>query len=242
MTNTKNTNTGKHSKVTALYERLSIGDERQRTSGEDSNSIKNQKIQLEEYAKQNGFTNIRHYTDDDESGRFFDRDGYSRMMEDVENGKIGIVVMKDLTRWGRDHIQVGQAMETFRINNVRFIAINHGIDSLNPESLEMAPFINIMSEWFAKDTSKKIRSVFKAKGMSGKRVASTPPYGFIKDPDNKDLLIVDEPAAEIVRRIFKCAWTAKAHIKSAQLSPMKKCLSPHGIMHNRVMVYGKTVM
>ena len=205
----KTTNTNKHIKITALYERLSIGDERQRTSGEDSNSIKNQKIQLEEYAKQNGFTNIRHYTDDDESGRFFDRDGYSRMMEDVENGKIGIVVMKDLTRWGRDHIQVGQAMETFRINNVRFIAINHGIDSLNPESLEMAPFINIMSEWFAKDTSKKIRSVFKAKGMSGKRVASTPPYGFIKDPENKDLLIVDEPAAEIVRRIFQMCMDGK---------------------------------
>ena len=203
----KNTNT--HTKITALYERLSIGDERQRTSGEDSNSIKNQKIQLEEYAKQNGFTNIRHYTDDDESGRFFDRSGYSRMMEDVERGKIGIVVMKDLTRWGRDHVQVGQAMETFRINNVRFIAINHGIDSLNPESLEMAPFINIMSEWFAKDTSKKIRSVFKAKGMSGKRVASTPPYGFIKCPENKDLLMIDEAAAEIVRRIFRLTMDGK---------------------------------
>ena len=198
----KNQNTNKHLKITALYERLSIGDERQRISGEDSNSIKNQKIQLEEYAKQNGLTNIRHYTDDDESGRFFDRDGYSRMMEDVESGKIGIVVMKDLTRWGRDHIQVGTAMETFRINNVRFIAINHGIDSNNPESLEMAPFINIMSEWFAKDTSKKIRSVFKAKGMSGKRVASTPPYGYIKCENDKNLLVIDEPAAEIVRRIF----------------------------------------
>jgi len=88
--------------------------------------------------------------------------------------------MKDLTRWGRDHIQVGTAMETFRIHGVRFITINHGIDSNNPESLEMAPFINMMSEWFAKDTSKKIRSVFKAKGMSGKRVGSIPPYGYIK--------------------------------------------------------------
>ena len=205
----KNVLSNKHLKITALYERLSIGDERGRTKTDESNSIKNQKIQLEEYAKQNGFTNIRHYTDDDESGRFFDRDGYSRMMEDVENGKIGIVVMKDLTRWGRDHVQVGMAMETFRIHGVRFIAINHGIDSNNPESLEMAPFINIMSEWFAKDTSKKIRSVFKAKGMSGKRVASTPPYGFIKCENDKNKLVIDEPAAEIVRRIFRLTMDGK---------------------------------
>jgi len=98
----KNNSTQNHIKITALYERLSIGDERNRQSGEDSNSIQSQKIQLEQYAKQHNFTNIRHYTDDDESGRFFDRTGYTRMMEDVESGKIGIVIMKDLTRWGRD--------------------------------------------------------------------------------------------------------------------------------------------
>ena len=94
-------------------------------------------------------------------------------------------------------------METFRQHKVRFLAINNGIDSDNPESLEFAPFINIMSEWFAKDCSKKIRSVFKAKGMSGKRVGSIPPYGYVKCSDNKNLLIVDEPAAEVVRRIFR---------------------------------------
>ena len=196
-----------HIKVTALYERLSVGDERR--GSEESNSIQNQKIQLEDYAKQNGFTNIRHYTDDDESGRFFDRSGYTKMIDDVENGKIGVVIMKDMTRWGRDHVQVGIAMETFRQNNVRFIAINHGIDSMNPESLEMAPFINIMSEWFAKDTSKKIRSVFKAKGMAGKHVGSIPPFGYIKSADNKDLWIVDEPAAAIVRRIFQLTMDGK---------------------------------
>jgi len=198
----KNNNTQNHIKITALYERLSIGDERNRQNGEDSNSIQSQKIQLEQYAKQHNFTNIRHYTDDDESGRFFDRTGYTRMMEDVENGKIGIVIMKDLTRWGRDHIQVGIAMETFRVNGVRFIAVNNSIDSINPESLEFAPFINIMSEWYAKDASKKIRSVFKAKGMSGKRIGSMPPYGYTKCPDTKDLLIIDEPAAEVVKRIY----------------------------------------
>jgi len=148
------------------------------------------------------FTNIRHYTDDDESGRFFDRSGYVQMIDDVESGKIGIVVMKDLTRWGRDHVQVGIAMEIFRKNNVRFIAINHGIDSIDPTSLEMAPFINIMSEWYANDCSKKVKSAYKAKGMSGKPL-SLPPYGYMKSPDNKDFWVVDEPAAEVVRRVYQ---------------------------------------
>jgi len=207
-TTLSNSTTIKHSKITALYERLSIGDERQR-SGEDSNSIKHQKEQLEAYAKQHGFVNIKHYTDDDESGRFFDRDGYQQMMEDIEKGKIGVVIMKDLTRWGRSHVQVGSAMEFFRQHNVRFIAVNNSIDSDNPESLEFAPFINIMSEWYAKDCSKKIRSVFKAKGMAGKHVGSIPPYGYIKSPDNKDIWIVDEPAATIVRRIFQLTMDGK---------------------------------
>jgi DNA invertase Pin-like site-specific DNA recombinase len=198
-----------HAKITALYERLSIGDERQRVSGEDSCSIQNQKEQLESYAKQHGFPNIRHYTDDDESGRFFDRGGYQQMIEDIEQGKIGVVIMKDLTRWGRSHVQVGQAMEFFRQNEVRFIAVNNSIDSDNPESLEFAPFINIMSEWYAKDCSKKIRSVFKAKGMSGKHTGSIPPYGYVKSAENKDLWLVDETSAAVVRRIF--ALTLAGH-------------------------------
>ena len=110
-----------YSKITALYSRLSVGD-------------------------------------DDESGRFFNRSAYSRMIEDVESGKIGVCIMKDLTRWGRDYLQVGNAMEIFRRNNVRFIAVNNGIDSENPDTLEFAPFINIMSEWYAKDISKKVKT------------------------------------------------------------------------------------
>jgi len=102
---------------------------------------------LEQYAGQHHLTNIRHYVDDDESGRFFDRSGYVQMMDDVENGNVGVVIMKDITRWGRDYLQVGNAMETFRRNNVRFIAINHGIGSADQNTLEFAPFINIMSEW-----------------------------------------------------------------------------------------------
>ena len=97
-----------------------------------------------DYARGQHLTNIRHYIDDDESGRFFDRSAYSRMMDDVENGKIGVCIMKDLTRWGRDYLQVGNAMEIFRRNKVRFIAVNNGIDSEKPDTLEFAPFINIM--------------------------------------------------------------------------------------------------
>ncbi len=139
-----------YNKITALYSRLSVGDEDR--DGGESNSIQNQ--------------NIRHYIDDDESGRFFDRSAYSRMIEDVENGKIGVCIMKDMTRWGRDYLQVGNAMEIFRRNNVRFIAVNNGIDSEKPDTLEFAPFINIMSEWYAKDISKKVKTGIKTKGMS----------------------------------------------------------------------------
>ena len=127
-----------YGKITALYSRLSVGDEDR--DGGESNSIVNQKVFLERYARQQKLTNIRHYIDDDESGRFFDRSAYVRMMEDVESGKIGVCIMKDMTRWGRDYLQVGNAMEVFRRNNVRFIAVNNGIDSADPNTLEFAPF------------------------------------------------------------------------------------------------------
>ena len=163
-----------YSKITALYSRLSVGDEDR--DGGESNSIQNQKIFLENYARGQHLTNIRHYIDDDESGRFFDRSAYSRMMDDVENRKIGVCIMKDLTRWGRDYLQVGNAMEIFRRNNVRFIAVNNGIDSEKPDTLEFAPFINIMSEWYAKDISKKVKTGIKTKGMSGKPIVTEAPY------------------------------------------------------------------
>ena len=183
-----------YNKITALYSRLSVGDEDR--DGGESNSIVNQKAFLERYAQQQRLTNIRHYIDDDESGRFFDRSAYSRMMDDVENGKIGVCIMKDLTRWGRDYLQVGNAMEIFRRNNVRFIAVNNGIDSEKPDTLEFAPFINIMSEWYAKDISKKVKTGIRTKGASGKPIATEAPYGYMKDPNNKDFWIIDEEAAE----------------------------------------------
>ncbi len=202
-----------YSKITALYSRLSVGDEDR--DGGESNSIQNQKIFLENYARGQHLTNIRHYIDDDESGRFFDRSAYSRMMDDVENGKIGVCIMKDLTRWGRDYLQVGNAMEIFRRNNVRFIAVNNGIDSEKPDTLEFAPFINIMSEWYAKDISKKVKTGIKTKGMSGKPIVTEAPYGYIKAPDNKDFWIIDEEAAEVVRLDFPSVYrTGKTETKS----------------------------
>ena len=196
-----------YSKITALYSRLSVGDEDR--DGGESNSIQNQKKFLESYARQLKLTNIRHYIDDDESGRFFDRSAYSRMIEDVENGKIGVCIMKDMTRWGRDYLQVGNAMEIFRRNNVRFIAVNNGIDSEKPDTLEFAPFINIMSEWYARDISKKVKTGIRTKGTSGKPIATEAPYGYVKDPDNKDFWIIDEEAAKVVRLIFRLFLNGK---------------------------------
>ena len=190
-----------YSKITALYSRLSVGDEDR--DGGESNSIQNQKKFLESYARQLKLTKIRHYMDDDESGRFFDRSAYSRMIEDVENGKIGVCIMKDMTRWGRDYLQVGNAMEIFRRNNVRFIAVNNGIDSEKPDTLEFAPFINIMSEWYARDISKKVKTGIRTKGASGKPIATEAPYGYVKDPGDKDFWLIDEEAAEVVRLIFR---------------------------------------
>ncbi|OUN26312.1 MULTISPECIES: MobA/MobL family protein [Oscillospiraceae] len=234
-----------YNKITALYSRLSVGDEDR--DGGESNSIQNQKIFLENYARGQRLTNIRHYIDDDESGRFFDRSAYSRMMEDVENGKIGVCIMKDLTRWGRDYLQVGNAMEIFRRNNVRFIAVNNGIDSEKPDTLEFAPFINIMSEWYAKDISKKVKTGIKTKGMSGKPIATEAPYGYVKDPDNKDFWIIDEEAAEVVRLIFRLFIGGKnrnqiaVYLKNEQMPPhAPPSFSDRATLWNSVELYEKT--
>ena len=211
-------------KITALYSRLSVGDEDR--DGGESNSIVNQKAFLERYARQHKLMNIRHYIDDDESGRFFDRSAYTQMINDVESDKIGIVIMKDMTRWGRDYLQVGNAMEIFRRNNVRFIAINNGIDSQDQNTLEFAPFINIMSEWYARDISKKVTTGIKTKGANGKPVATEAPYGYIKDPNNKDFWIVDKEAAEVVKLIFTLFMEGKNRNQIAVYLKTNEILTP----------------
>ena len=186
----------RNDKITPLYERLSRDDELQ---GE-SNSISNQKQMLEDFARRNGLPNPTHFTDDGISGTQFDRPGFLAMMEEVEAGRVEAIVIKDMSRLGRDYLKVGQVMEILRQRGVRLIAINDGVDSLKGDD-DFTPFRNIMNEFYARDTSRKIRSVFKSKGMSGKHLTGTVIYGYLWD-EKREHWLVDEEAAEVVRRIF----------------------------------------
>ena len=186
----------RNEKITPLYERLSRDDELQ---GE-SNSISNQKQMLEDFARRNGLPNPTHFTDDGISGTQFDRPGFLAMMEEVEAGRVEAIVIKDMSRLGRDYLKVGQVMEVLRQRGVRLIAINDGVDSLKGDD-DFTPFRNIMNEFYARDTSRKIRSVFKSKGMSGKHLTGTVIYGYLWD-EKREHWLVDEEAAEVVRRIF----------------------------------------
>jgi DNA invertase Pin-like site-specific DNA recombinase len=185
-------------KLTILYERLSVEDER----SEESNSIKNQKALLEEYAQKQGFRNIVHITDDGHSGARFDRPGFIEAMELVEAGRVENWVVKDLSRYGRDHLRVGLYTERLRECGVRFIAIQDNVDSAFGED-DFTPFRNIINEWAARDSSRKVKAVMKNKGMSGKRLTTVPIYGYNYDPDDKTKWIVDSEAAVIVRRIYQ---------------------------------------
>ena len=196
----KNRNYNYGGDVTALYCRLSKDDE---LVG-DSNSIVHQKEMLAKYAKEHGFTNTEFYVDDGYSGTNFNRPDFQKMMSDVEEGKIRTVIVKDMSRFGRDYIMVGYYTEIYFGNcNVRFIAVNDGVDSNVQTENDLTPFKNVFNEWYAKDTSKKIRAVFKAKGNSGKHLSTNPPFGYIKDPNDKEKWIIDEEAAETVKRIFQ---------------------------------------
>ena len=196
----KNRNYNYGGDVTALYCRLSKDDE---LIG-DSNSIVHQKEMLAKYAKEHGFTNTEFYVDDGYSGTNFNRPDFQRMMSDVEEGKIRTVIVKDMSRFGRDYIMVGYYTEIYFGNcNVRFIAVNDGVDSNVQTENDLTTFKNVFNEWYAKDTSKKIRAVFKAKGNSGKHLSTNPPFGYIKDPTDKEKWIIDEEAAETVKRIFQ---------------------------------------
>ena len=186
--------------VTALYARLSKDDD---LVG-DSNSIVHQNEILAKYAKEHGFTNIEFYVDDGFSGTNFNRPDFQRMMADAEEGKISTVIVKDMSRFGRDYIMVGYYTEIYFPNSdIRFIAINDQVDTVSATDNDFTPFKNIMNEWYARDTSKKIRAVFKAKGNSGKHLSTNPPFGYKKDPNDKEKWIIDEEAAATVRRIFQ---------------------------------------
>ena len=187
-------------KITALYCRLSQDDGRE---GE-SNSISNQKEILAQYARANGFHNTMFFVDDGISGTTFDRPDFQRMQRMIENGEIGVVIVKDLSRFGRNYLDVGEYLEIkYPTLGVRFIAIQENVDTLKNTGTEMMPFNNIFNEWYAAQTSKKIRAVWKSKAEKGERISQTVPHGYKKSEDNPKQWIIDEPAAKVVRYIFQ---------------------------------------
>ena len=212
--------------ITALYPRLSHEDE---LSGE-SNSISNQKRILEAYAKQNGFSNLKWYTDDGFSGANFQRPGFQSMLADIEAGLVGTVIVKDMSRLGRNYLQVGMYTEMiFPQKNVRFIAINDGVDSAQGEN-DFAPLRNIFNEWLVRDTSKKIRAVKRSKGMSGKPVTSKPVYGYLMDEGEN--FIIDEEAAPVVKQIYSLCLAGNGPTKIAR-RPREQKPPPPGTLKSR---------
>lgn len=189
-------------RITALYERLSKDDEQQ---GE-SNSILNQKQYLSEFARKSGFTNIKHFTDDGYTGRNFNRPGFQAMLAEIEAGKVGTVIVKDMSRFGRNYLQVGFYTEIlFPQKQIRFIAVNNSVDSDKPQDNDFTPFLNIMNEWYAKDTSNKIKSIFLSRMNDGKRCSGSIPYGYNRLPEDKQTLVVDPVASQVVKHIFELA-------------------------------------
>ena len=189
-------------KLTALYERLSHDDER---AGE-SVSIENQKRILEDYARKNGFVNIRHFTDDGYTGRNFNRPSFQRMIADIEAGKVGCVITKDLSRLGRNYIEAGSYIEIFfPKHNVRYIAVTDGVDSLTRQEMDITPFKNILNDMYSRDISKKVLAGRMTRSRQGKFCGGQPPLGLMRDPDEKGHLIIDPETAPVIRRIFELA-------------------------------------
>ncbi len=207
--------------ITALYSRLSRDD----GSDSESNSIANQKKLLSQKAKELGLTNTKHYVDDGYTGTNFNRPAFQQMTEDIEMGYVTTVMVKDLSRLGRDYVSVGNYTDRyFPEHNVRFIAVNDGIDSDEGES-EIAPFKNILNEMYARDISKKIRSSHRLRGNAGEPL-SQPPYGYMKSPENKKKWIVDYEAAEIVKRIFRMCIEGNGNETIAHSLQNEKILNP----------------
>lgn len=217
-------------KITALYSRLSRDDELQ---GE-SNSVTNQKKILADYAERNDFTNLRHFCDDGVSGTTFERKGFKEMIAEVEAGNVSTIIVKDMSRLGRDYLQVGFYTEVFfRQHSVRFIAVSNNIDSENGESNEFAPFLNIMSEWYARDASRKLKAVYQSKGHNGKRTTNGIIYGYLKDPDDKNKWIIDPIAAEVVRHIYTLCIEGKGPFQIAKTLEANRIETP-GVHHTKL--------
>lgn len=200
MTTATKSNGQADEKITALYCRLSVDDD---NKDEESNSITNQKQILQDFARKEGYTNTMFFVDDGVSGTTFQRPDFMRMERMAENGEIGTIIVKDLSRFGREQVEMGRLTQVvYPSLGIRFIAIQERVDTLTGDGVEMMPFHNIFNEWYAAQTSKKIRDVWKSKSDNGKRVSPTVPFGYMKDPADKEKWLIDEPAAEIVRKIF----------------------------------------
>ena len=216
-----------NTKLTILYERLSREDERET----ESISIENQKAFLEDYATQNGFTNLLHLTDDGWSGTRWDRPSYLRLIEEVERGNVANCIVKDMSRIGRDHLRVGLLLEQFRESGVRFIAVNDNVDT-DKGMDDFTPFRNIINEWVARDTSRKIRTIFNARTAQGKHVTGALPYGYLHDPNDRQNWLLDEVAAPIVKRIYKSIIEGKTIAKIAEELTKEKVLCPNAHWQN----------
>ena len=207
--------------TTALYCRLSRDD----GMDGDSNSVANQKKLMQKYAKENGFGNTRFYVDDGYTGTNFNRPGFQKMLEDIEMGYISTIIVKDMSRLGRDYLQVGYYTDTyFPDRNIRFIAINDCVDSADGEN-ELAPFRNVMNEMYARDISRKVRSSHRIRGNSGEPL-SQPPYGYMKSPDNKKRWVIDPEAAQIVRDVFRMCLEGKGNETIARILQEREVLVP----------------
>ena len=217
-------------KITALYCRLSQDDGRE---GE-SNSIVNQKAMLKEYALKNHFKNIRYFVDDGYSGNTFDRPAFREMESLIENGEVGIVIVKDMSRLGRNYLQVGMYTDVvFPDNNVRFIAINDNVDSSVQTEFDMTPIRNFCNELYARDTAKKIKATMKMKGERGEHLSSIPPFGYIKNPINTKEWIIDEDAAETVRYIFRLCVNGLGPMQISKRLEKEKILKPAAYYANK---------
>ena len=217
------------SRITALYERLSRDDD----NAGDSNSIVNQKKYLESYAQQRGYTNCRYYTDDGWSGGNFERPAWKQLIADIEAGKVAHVIVKDMSRAGRDYLQTGFYTEVFfRQHGVHFVAIANSVDSDDQNSNEFAPFLNIMNEWYPRDTSKKVRVSLRQRGTSGKHMGK-PPYGYRCDPEDKNHWILDEEAAQVVKLIFDLCIDGKGPEQIERILEEKQILTTRALYAKR---------
>lgn len=224
MTTANNTNGQAEEKITALYCRLSVDDDKKDA---ESNSITNQKQILLDYCQKQGFTNTMFFVDDGISGTSFERGGFQQMQKMVEEGKICRVIVKDLSRFGREMVEAGRLTQiVYPSLGVTFISLHENVNSTTGEDMEMLPFYNIFNEWYAAQTSKKIRAVWQSKAENGKRVSPTVPFGYVKDPGDKEKWLIDEPAAEVVRKIYALCLAGRGPSQIARLLEEEKILVP----------------